>query len=151
MTPLGAFVLPVSGCACMPHTLACVCTHACVCPPVCPCVRCVGMATSNQLWLFIKALLPGNLVAWQHQWGSPRGDFSLAQRERKHKEEEKGSSTSSFPPSGFHLHGSAGVSRRSPLLSLNLTAQYGLPVHWRQLAIILKHIWTTHQAGNVSV
>lgn len=105
MAPLGAFVSYLHTC----HTLSCVCTHACVCPPVCPCVRCVGRATSITLWLFIKTLLPGNLVAWQHEWGSPRGDFNQAQRERKQKEKGRAghtSSTSSFPPFGVLLHGS---------------------------------------------
>lgn len=142
-----ALLCPVcSGCP-KCHMLACVCTHACVCPPVCPCVRFVGRATSITLWLFIKALLPGNLVAWQHEWGLPRVDFTQAQRERKQKENERAgraNPTSTFPPLCFSSAWLCSVTQCRLSLSKTAFETCSLAVHW-------KHIWTSSQAGKVSV
>lgn len=75
--------------------------HACVCPPVRPSVRCVGAAASVTLSLFIKALLPGNRVAWQHECGSPRGDFTQTQKGEKTGVKRKGRTL--VPRLAFHL------------------------------------------------
>lgn len=89
------------GCICVLSALTAH-MHACMCLSACPSQPCVCWhSTCITLSLLIKVLLPGNLVAWQHECGSPRGDFNLAQRERKQRGKRKGrviSSTSGFPP-----------------------------------------------------
>lgn len=97
-----------SWCVCVLSTLAAhmphsVCTHACVCPPVCPCVQRVSRATSITLWLFIKALLPGNLVAWQREWGSPRGDLNQAKKKGEKTEGKRKGRTLWFHLELFYL------------------------------------------------
>lgn len=79
----------------------CICTHACGCPPIRPAVWRAGAATCITPSLLIKSSLPGNLVAWQHECGSPRGGFSWVQGERKQKEKRKGRSLA--PPPALHL------------------------------------------------
>lgn len=57
---------------------------------------------SVTLWLFIKALLPGNLVAWQHEWGSPKGRLQPGRNRKENRRKEKGQDILA-PPLAFHL------------------------------------------------
>lgn len=58
--------------------------HAFVRPSV-PHAQRAGRATSITVRLFIKALLPGNLVAWQHWRGARRGDAKGEKTDGKRK------------------------------------------------------------------
>lgn len=69
--------------------------------PVRPAVRRVGSATCITLSPLIKSSLPGNLVAWQHERGSPRGDFSRVRGEGKQKGRRKGRSLAPTGASHF--------------------------------------------------
>lgn len=69
--------------------------------PVRPAVRRVGTATCITLSPLITSSLPGNLVAWQHERGSPRGDFSRVRGEGKQKGRRKGRSPT--PTGASHL------------------------------------------------
>lgn len=76
--------------------------HARMClSPVRPAVRRVGSATCITLSPLIKSSLPGNLVAWQHERGSPRGGFSRVRGEGKQKGRRKGRSPA--PTGAAHL------------------------------------------------
>lgn len=101
---------------------------------------------SVTLWLFIKALLPGNLVAWQHEWGSPKGRLQPGRNRKENRRKEKGQDILA-PPLAFHL---LVFSFFTLFLSLsgNAFLQFGSIL--KQVAITpWNTLWNPSQAGKV--
>lgn len=86
---------------CRAHTPTSICTNACAYCLFILQSRATAIATCTTLSPLIKSPLPGNLVAWQHEHGSPSGDFSRVWVDWKQKGSRKGRSLA--PTAASHL------------------------------------------------